>query len=180
MILVHDYRDVRQTRCFCCFGLVSWARHCFGGPGSIFDAPWTVCMAIETSQKLRVLSFRSSFEGYRALFGVPGWFWMLHEPFARLSRHRKNMLFLSFRASFVGHTILGVPGWFFMLYEQGARLSRRSKNSLFLSFRASFVGYSALFWGPRTIFDAPWTMCTTIETSQKLIVFVISGQFPRL
>ena len=35
-------------------------------------------------------------------FGVPGRFLMLHEPYERLSRRRKNWVFLSFRVSFMG------------------------------------------------------------------------------
>ena len=81
---------------------------------------------------------------------------MLHELFARLSRHRKTMVFLSIAASFVGYNALfGVSGPFLMLHEPCARLSRRHKNMAFLSFRANFVDYSALFWRPGTIFDAP-------------------------
>ena len=114
-------------------------------------------------------------------FGVPGRFLMHHEPCARLSRHSKNSMFLSFRACFVAITdCFVVPGQFLMLHEPCARLSTHRKSLLFWSFRASFIGYSALHWGPRLIFDAPSTLSTAIETSQKLVVFVVLAELCRL
>ena len=45
--------------------------HYFWVAGSIFDAPLTLCIAIEMSQKLVVFSFRASFVGNNALFWSP-------------------------------------------------------------------------------------------------------------
>ena len=46
-----------------------------------------------------------------------------------------------------------------------------------MSSLASFMVYSALFWGPGSIFNAPWTLCTAIETSQKLVPIGVCGEF---
>ena len=103
---------------------------------------------------------------------------MLHEPCAHISRPYKNSLFLSFRASFMGYSKLYLgPGSDFMLHEPYARLLRCRKNWLFCRF-GQFLWRTV--WGPELIFDAPRTLYTAIETSQKVGVFDVWGEFPRL
>ena len=71
-------------------------------------------------------------------------FWMLHEPFARLSRRKKTRCFYRFGLfSWAITRSFRVPVQFLMLHEPCARLSWCRKNWLFLSFRASFMSYNA-------------------------------------